>query len=701
MSTWTLTGATTEYTVVARDDRVDLAAWGPIGVSDGPSPFDFHGRVQYMLPGDVAAAEYLPDGLRPFLGADLSVSGQGLTWRLVSVGPAGPGETRAAAEKDDGLTAVFADAVTGIEVSLRWRFAPGTDVLERWTTVRNGGDEPVEITRLGSAAFNVPAPNGATLHYLHGQWAQEFTTGTTTLARGRFEIGSAQGVTGHQFSPYLAVGNGDAVYGVQLAWTGSWRITADVDAAGLIRVRAGRDGVVRLAPGGGVTTPVALAVYTEDGLDGLARQWHDYERGRYGDRLDGAGRVIYNSWEATTFDVTAAGQLALADVAAGLGVETFVVDDGWFVGRHDDTGGLGDWTPDPAKFPDGFDAFVAAVRERGLEFGLWIEPEMVNPKSALYALHPEWVYQADGRPRSTIRNQYLLDLGREDVFAFVRDTFDRLLTSYPIGYLKWDFNRPRTEADRSAADLDGDHVRNLYRLLDHLRVAHPGVIVEGCAAGGARADIAMAARTDVLWPSDNTAPLDRLRIQHGFLSAHAPHLMSSWVTDAPGLFDPRPRSLAFRFVLACAGVLGIGADITRWTAAEREEAAAWVARYKQVRDVILRGEVHRIGSPSEARCAVQYTLDDRVVVLAWNPDGLDGGGGVPARDVRLPLRGLPPSARYRVHGFELPGFEVPGFEVPGFEVPGFEASGRHLVSAGLPVRWTATYDADLFELERL
>jgi alpha-galactosidase len=672
LSTWTLTGATTEYTVVARDDRLDLAAWGPIGVSDGPSPFDFHGRAQYMLPGDVAAAEYLPDGLRPFLGADLSISGQGLTWRLNSAG---------AAEGDDGLMAIFVDAVTGLEVSLRWRFAPGTDVLERWTTVRNGGDEPVEITRLGSAAFNVPTPNGAALHYLHGQWAQEFTTGTTTLVRGRFEIGSAQGVTGHQFSPYLAVGNGDAFYGVQLAWTGSWRISADVDAAGLTRVRAGRDGVVRLAPGGSVTTPVALGVYTEDGLGGLARQWHAYERGRAADRLGSAGRVIYNSWEATAFDVTAAGQLALADVAAGLGVETFVVDDGWFVGRHDDTGGLGDWTPDPAKFPDGFDAFVAAVRERGLQVGLWIEPEMVNPKSALYASHPEWVYPADGRPRSTIRNQYLLNLGREDVFEFVRDTFDRLLTSYPIGYLKWDFNRPRTEADRSAADLDGDHVRNLYRLLDHLRVAHPGVIVEGCAAGGARADIAMAARTDVLWPSDNTAPLDRLRIQHGFLSAHAPHLMSSWVTDAPGLFDPRPRSLAFRFVLACAGVLGIGADITRWSAAEREEAAAWVARYKQVRDVILRGEVHRIGSPSEARCAVQYVLDDRVVVLAWNPGGLDGGGGVPARDVRLPLHGLPPSARYRVHHFE--------------------ASGRHLVSAGLPVRWTATYDADLFQLERL
>ena len=190
-----------------------------------------------------------------------------------------------------------------------------------------------------------------------------------------------------------------------------------------------------------------------------------------------------------------------------------MVDDGWFTGRHDDHGGLGDWTPDPAKFPDGFGAFVDAVRARGMAFGLWIEPEMVSPRSALYAAHPEWVYQTDGRPRHPIRNQYLLNLGREDVYNFVLSTLDGLLSAYPIAYLKWDFNRPRTEADRTEADLDGTHVRNLYRILDHLRAAHPEVTVEGCAAGGARVDLAMTARTDIVWPSDNTAPLDRLRIQ--------------------------------------------------------------------------------------------------------------------------------------------------------------------------------------------
>ncbi|MCM4077555.1 alpha-galactosidase [Paractinoplanes hotanensis] len=698
-----MTGATTEYTVAAVGDRLDLVAWGPVGVSDGPSPYAFHGKVQYMLPGDVAAVEYAPDGLRPFLGADLAVAGQVLTWRLRSIGPAdtpdstGTGSASDGGQHDgmvgdesrtgagSGLRAVFVDDVAGVEVELRWRFAAGTDVVERWATVRNGGAEALTLVRMGSAGFNVPTPEGAAVSYLWGQWSQEFTPASTTLKRGRFEIGSSQGVTGHQFSPTVVVENGVAAYGVGLAWSGSWSIAVDGDVAGLTRVRAGRslDGApIRLGPEESVVSPIAAGVYSADGADGVARQWHAYERLLARDVSP--RKVIYNSWEATTFDVSAAGQLALAEVAASLGVETFVVDDGWFVGRGNDHGGLGDWTPDPAKFPGGFGAFVAAVREKGLDFGLWVEPEMVNPQSALYAAHPDWVYRSAGRAKTTIRNQYLLDLGREEVFAFVRDTLDGLLTEYPISYLKWDFNRPRTEADRGAADLDGSHVRNLYRVLDFLREKHPAVTIEGCAAGGARVDLAMAARTDVLWPSDNTAPLDRLRIQWGFLSAHAPHLMSSWVTDADGMFDDRPRSPAFRFVLASAGVLGIGADITRWSATERAEAAEWVQRYKDVRDVIMRGEVHRIGSPDSSRCAVQYTLGDRVVVCAWNAGGIDGRDGVPARDIRIPLRGLDPAARYR-HRTAVKA----------------DYSGAHLMAVGLPVRWTPAYDADLFDLERM
>ncbi|WP_035857670.1 alpha-galactosidase [Cryptosporangium arvum] len=659
---WTLTGATTEYTVTAADEWLELHSWGPIGVHDGPSPLAFHGKVQYLTPGDVAPVEYATDGQRPFLGADL-VAG-GVRWQVLD------------AADDDGLRVTFADALTGLRGTQCYRFAPGTDVIERWVELHNDGSGPLELGAVGSAAFCVPTPAGAHLGYLHGQWSQEFTWAEVELPRGRFEIGSAQGVTGHQFAPYLCVAGDGGAWGVQLAWSGSWQLSAEVDAVGTTRVRAGALRDVRLAPGETLTTPVAAGAYSGDGVDGLARVWHAYERGFARDR---PRPVIYNSWEATTFDVTAAGQLALADVAADLGVETFVVDDGWFVGRVDDHGGLGDWTPDPAKFPDGFGAFVDAVKAKGLGFGLWVEPEMVNPASELYARHPDWVYRIDGRPQTRIRNQYLLDLGRADVFEFVTSTLEGLLARYPIDYLKWDFNRPRTEAPDPAADAR--HVRNLYRVLDRLRTRFPHVTVEGCAAGGARVDLATAARVDVLWPSDNTAPMDRLRVQHGFLAAHAPHLMSSWVTDAPGLFDARPRSLDFRFVLASAGVLGIGADVGRWSAAERDTAREWVARYKSVRDVITAGTVYRIGAPEETRCAVQYTLGPRTVVLAWNTGTLDGLGHLPGRDVRLPLRGLRGDARYRARGIEF--------------------SGTHLATAGLPVRWTAEHDAEMIVLEEL
>jgi alpha-galactosidase len=390
--------------------------------------------------------------------------------------------------------------------------------------------------------------------------------------------------------------------------------------------------------------------------------------------------VLYNSWEATGYDVDEAGQMALASRAAGLGVELFVMDDGWFGARTGDHAGLGDWAPNPTRFPRGLRPLAAEVRRLGMRFGLWVEPEMVNPRSSLYLEHPDWVYRVQGRPMTTIRNQYLLDLGRDDVAAFVLRTLHDLLSEHDIGYLKWDFNRPRTEPGPRAGDLDGAHVANVYAILDALRGDHPGVVVEGCAAGGARVDLAMASRVDVVWPSDNTAPMDRLRVQHGFLRAHAPHLMSSWVTDATGIFDNRPRSLAFRFVLSCAGVLGIGADIRRWTAGERAEAAAWIARYKAVREVITTGAVHQIGGPDQDRCAVQYTLGDRVVVLAWNTGPLDGLGLVPGRPVRLPLRGLDPAARYAYDGRTY--------------------SGSHLLAVGLPVRWTADHDAMMAVLDR-
>ncbi|NEC49926.1 alpha-galactosidase [Actinospica acidiphila] len=690
---WTLRTDTTSYTVRLSPDGpwAELDAWGPHGCEDGPSALDWSRRTHFLTPADAAPAEYLPYGMRPFTGSDLVASRPGRergVWWEFDGAEAGEGSLRLA----------FTDDVLGLRTVLCYATAPGTDVVLRWTEHTCTGDEPLRLERFDSAAVNVPAPDGVRLTYLTGQWSQEFQRTRLDLTRGAFTMGSVQGVPGHAYAPWLALQDRSApqdgpspAYGVALEWPGNWHITAEAEPGGAVRVRAGRvphEGAVLLAPGDTLTTPRLACAFSPDGLDGLARVQHRYERRLTGGRLHRTRKVLYNSWEATGFDVDAAGQLQLAEAAAGIGAELFVVDDGWFTGRDDDTGGLGDWYPDPKAFPEGFDRFVADVRALGLDFGLWLEPEAVSPGSRLHAEHPDWVYRIDGRPARLVRNQLLLDLGREDVQDFVVATLDRLLTAYDISYLKWDMNRPPTERGRPGAgpadllDLDAAHVTGYLRVLDHLRTAHPHVTVEGCAGGGGRVDHATLARTDVVWPSDNTAPLDRLRIQYGFLHAHAPHVMSSWVTDAPGVFDPRARSLAFRFVTAICGVLGIGADLRAWNRGQRAEAARWIARYKQVRDVIHLGEARLLGTPDDPTCGVQYDAPDgtRTVVAAFSTGRLDGAPLVPGRPARLRLRALDPAARY--HDAHT----------------GAAYSGAHLLHYGLPFAWTARHDAELVEL---
>ncbi|MBQ1089325.1 alpha-galactosidase [Streptomyces sp. B93] len=692
---WTLRTDRTSYTVRLSADGpwAELDAWGPLGAEDGPSPLDWSHRTHFITPADAAPAEYLPSGLRPFTGADLVAARpgaeRGVWWEFAGAEEA-PGSLRLA----------FADDVLGLRTVLCYAVVPGTDVLLRWTELTCTGEETLRLERLDSGAVTVPAADGVRLTYLTGQWSQEFQRTRLDLTRGTFTMGSTQGVPGHAYAPWLAVQDRHApedgpapTYGVALAWPGNWHITAEAEPGGTVRVRAGRvphEGTVPLAPGDTLTTPRLACAFSSEGLDGLARVWHRYERHLSGERLGRTRKVLYNSWEATGFDVEAAGQLELAKAAADIGAELFVVDDGWFTGRADDTGGLGDWYPDPAAFPRGFGRFVEDVRGLGLDFGLWVEPEAVSPNSRLYAEHPDWVYRVDGRPARLVRNQLLLDLGREDVQDFVVSTLDRLLCEYAVSYLKWDMNRPPTERGRPGAgpadrlDLDAGHVTGYLRILDHLRTAHPQVTVEGCAGGGGRVEHATLARTDVVWPSDNTAPLDRLRIQFGFLHAHAPHLMSSWVTDAPGVFDPRPRSLAFRFVTALCGVLGIGADLRTWGPARRAEAARWIARYKEVREVVHHGEARLLGTPDDPTCGVQYDAQDgaRTVVAAFGTGRLDGAPLVPGRAARLRLRGLDPAARYHDTASAA------------------TYSGAHLLHYGLPFAWTAEHDADLVVLKR-
>ncbi|WP_344143954.1 alpha-galactosidase [Kribbella yunnanensis] len=639
MKTWTLRGATTSYVVgvPAHGEWAQLVAWGPHAVADGPSTVAPVGTEHFLPRADVEPLEYAARGVRYAAPVDLVVSG-----------PDGVDELRPVfvngVDGEDSLELNFADPVRRVRLTLNYRVEG--DAVERWVAVSNDDDDVLTLHRHDSAGFVVPGGN--TVRYLWGEWNSEFQQGAITLERGRFTVNSAQGITGHSYSPFLSV-DGDVAYGVQLAWSGSWELTADADTTGTIRIQAGRVSSsqgLQLRPGETWTSPKAVGACSAEGADGLARVFHEYERARSRRRTP---KVLYNSWFATEFDIRAEHQLELARRAAGIGVETFVVDDGWFIGRNDDAGGLGDWEVDPVKFPQGLDMFIAELKELGLDFGLWVEPESVNPRSRLAAEHPEWILRTPDREPVLIRNQLLLDLSRDDVTAFVWSTLDQLLSTYDIAYLKWDANRPRLDSGDQRRDLDGQVVTNLYAILDRLRVEHPDVLVEGCAGGGARVDLGMAARVDTLWPSDNTAPLDRLRIQQGFRTGFAPHLMSSWVTDAEGTHDGRERSLDFRFHVAMAGVLGIGADLSRWTDDQLKTAARHIEQYKDIRDLVVEGKVYGLTD------GVQYVGANRSVVFRWETGDGTVRGTLPTRVRRVPLAGLDPAKNYRVGSEILPG----------------------------------------------
>ncbi|MFC4945295.1 alpha-galactosidase [Pseudonocardia sp. GCM10023141] len=628
--TWELRTARSVYVV---GDGLVLQHWGD---PEHPRTLGPVRHSSFETDADVTPLEFAAAGTRFAQTSELLVPG-GLALSVLAVERV-PG----------GLVARLAG--DGVEATLHWRTSRDHDVIERWAVVRALRD--VTLTRAFGAGWNVPVGPGARVGELVGAWSREFTPVEVDLPAGQLSLGSRQGVTSHTYAPVVTLRSRDgsgATYGVALAWSGSWRLQVDaVPFREVVRVSGGIDDestVITLAAGEEFETPRLLGVWSADGPAGVARAWHEYQNGalvRAGDRP-----IVYNSWYATTFDVRVEHQLALADVAADIGAEVFVVDDGWFRGRTSDRAGLGDWFVDTERFPDGLEPLVKGVLERGMRFGLWVEPEAVNPDSDLYREHPDWVH----RPLITMRNQYTLDLGRPEVEAWAGDMLRRLLTEHPISYLKWDMNRSITRWPVA-------HTRAYYRLMALLRKEFPHVTVEACAGGGGRVDNAVLALSDVVWPSDETGPRDRLAIQHGFLSAYPPSVMSSWVTDEPDRLDTAATSLEFRFLVAMAGVLGIGADLLAWDAPTRSRARELVALYREVRDVVRSGLVTRHGQPGGAHYAVQYTGESRVVLLVW---ARPGAGAVTVRPV-----GLDPGGSYRVHGRDVNGgtLTVGGVDVP-------------------------------------
>jgi alpha-galactosidase len=647
------------------DSGLVLDHWGeavPGGVPPWSEPDRF---AQYRLPADVAPLEYATAGQRHTAFSELLIdrgdSLVGATWTAQTA------QIRYAPDAT-ALSTPFVDETGELRLTLHIATSPTTDVVRRWITVENlGSERTVELPRAFSAGWALPVGQRARAHYLAGAWAQEFQPQQIDLSYGSFSIGSRQGVTSLEFSPTVTiesavVGREAEAYGLALEWSGSWRLQIDSSIVGdRTRVSCGIDDdvtTVTLLPGESFESPASLGVWSASGVEGVTQAWQHYQRGSLARTLDAGHRpVVYNSWMATEFDVRFDHQLQLARLAKRLGVEAFVLDDGWFVGRTSDRAGLGDWTPDLLKFPNGIRELAESVLNEGMRFGIWVEPEAVNPDSDLYRSHPDWVYRAGDRPLVFVRNQLVLDVGRDEVRDWIMDTLRGLLRSAPISYLKWDMNRPVSDGGRPG-DVHGrqwslQHTRNYYEILRMLRDEFPHVTLEACASGGGRIDNAVLGLSDVVWTSDETGPRDRLAIQHGYLSAYPAYAMSSWVADDPGSRDRSAVSFEFRFVVAMAGVLGIGADLLGWSDDQLDRGAALVELYKSIRHVIHRGRSYRHGTPADLTYCVEYATDnaeDPVCVLVYDRDR---DRIIDREQVRIRPAFLTTSVRYRLRGTDI------------------------------------------------
>ena len=633
---WMLTTPRTRYVIREDPDGSPRhVAWGTHeAVEASPRPaltnsFDGDGTADEL--GIETGARFGPAGLQ----IRFADGTRGAQWG------------RAGHEIDGGhLVIALHDRRYPLRAELHYRVRPDTDVIERWTVLTNDGGEPVTVGRADSAAWTLPPLADYRMSHLVGTWNQEFQLRRTPVPVAETVFTSRRGLTSHHANPWLAVDDGTAeedrgaVWSAALAWSGSWRIALHRDPTDRVAFTGGlgHEGLSwTLGPGQSLQTPVFAGVHTVDGFGGATRAWHDYLR-RYVIPTPAEDRpVVYNSWEATGFAVGEAGQLRLAEAAAQLGVELFVLDDGWFGGRRDDTAGLGDWQPYQGAFPQGLGPLVEKVHQLGMRFGLWVEPEMVNADSDLYRAHPDWVLHTPNRDATELRQQLMLDYGRPEVERWAHQWLDRLVRDNGIDFLKWDANRAVTDAGRPGhPDPDRlwiDHTRAVYRIMDRLRTDHPQLRIEACAGGGGRADAGVLARTDQIWTSDNTDPVDRLGIQHGFSQYFPAQVMAAWITDSPNIATGRSTPLRFRFHVSMAGALGIGGKLTEWSKEELTEAADLVATYKRIRSVVQHGVLHRPTTEGHTTAVHYASADgDEHVVIAWRPQT---GAGLPNPVVRL------------------------------------------------------------------
>ena len=618
-------------------------------------------------------------------------------------------------DKIDGnsLEILLKDIGYDIYVTLIYEVYPESGLISKKSKISNQTKQKITIESAQSGVWLLPADENYRLTYLTGRWASEAHVVREPIHQGMKVLEERRGTTGYESNPWFAIDYkseatedvGKVWFGA-LGWSGNWRISIEQTSRMQPRITGGYntfDFGYLLEPGESLDTPPFYGGYTAKGFGEASRMLHRFQHKEIipGGKDARLRPVFYNSWQTYEVDVTEENQMELAKKVAELGVELFLVDDGWFNLRKKTDAGLGDWFVDRDKFPDGLLPLSQYVNSLGMDFGLWVEPEMVNPNSELYRAHPDWVLNFQNRERTEGRGQLVLNLAREDVKEYLFSAIDKLVEEYNIKMFKWDMNRFLTEPGwpevlpEVQKRLWVQYTNNLYEIIDRLRAKHPGLEFESCKGGGGRIDMGIMERVDQFWTSDDTDPVDRLFIQEGFSFAYSPGLLMGRVSplrSKKGYLNVRDNSpLEFRFLVAMMGSLGLSLNPNIMTDEEITLAKELIAFYKTIKGTVQRGGLYRLSSSSESNLIVnQFVSRDRQqsVIFAI----LKTQEKYAVFDQSIYLRGLEPDAIYRIKPMHK------GKLVEKIQ----SASGSYLENHGLKFRFPAKdMDGTVVVLERL
>lgn len=546
------------------------------------------------------------------------------------------------------------DANTQLSAVYTLSLDPESHVLSARTRIVNRGEKPLTIDWCASICMPLDRRLIRLLAFT-GRWAQEFQAQEVASFRGSYVRENRSGRTSHDNFPGLIAmakftsEKAGPAAGFHLGWSGNNRVRVDRHGDGRAFAQMGElfyPGEMELGQGEEYETPPVYAAWSNDGLNALSQRFHRHLVRRV---MDGRARrkarpVHFNTWEAIYFDHSPQRLLTLATRAAALGAERFVLDDGWFGGRRDERSGLGDWWVSREVYPNGLDALVEHVRELGMEFGIWFEPEMVNPNSDLYRAHPDWILEANGVEQVPFRDQYTLDLTKPAVFDYLFDCISRVVQEYGVSYVKWDMNRDIHHPGSAGRGAIHRQTRAVYSLIAKLRAAHPSLEIESCSSGGGRADYGVLRYADRLWPSDSNDAGDRQHIQRGASYFFPTSVIGTHVGPRTCHITRRVYSMEYRAGTALFGHMGIELDPEQESEEDLETLSKAVALYKQHRQLIHEGDFARLDS-SDYLNVIGVVARDKSAAL-FSCAKTDG------HSTTLPGRfrfaGLDPARRYRM-----------------------------------------------------